>query len=183
MSKISYILLADYAKSAGLSLEEARELISQEEYKQFFKVANGKEMVSTAIYKKKETPATESKAFEDPDTEETTEETPAPEEAPAETPAPARDEEAEPATSATTTADQEEIERLRKEVEALKEQVKSKDNQIAEYAFRFAELAQQAQIIAGQAQVLQAKEQKLLDEPTSQKPEQKQGFFRKLFGR
>ena len=173
MSKSSYILLADYAKSAGLSLEEARELVSQEEYKQFFKVANGKEMVSTAIYKKKETPATESKAFEDPDTEETTEETPAP----------ARDEEAEPATSATTTADQEDIERLRKEVEALKEQVKSKDNQIAEYAFRFAELAQQAQIIAGQAQVLQAKEQKLLDEPTSQKPEQKQGFFRKLFGR
>lgn len=172
MSKISYILLADYAKSAGLSLEEARELISQEKYKQFFKVANGKEMVSTAIYKKKETPATESKAFEDPDTEETTEETPAP----------AREGEAEP-TSPATTADQEEIERLRKEVEALKEQVKSKDNQIAEYAFRFAELAQQAQIIAGQAQVLQAKEQKLLDEPTSQKPEQKQGFFRKLFGR
>ena len=27
MSKSSYILLADYAKSAGLSLEEARELV------------------------------------------------------------------------------------------------------------------------------------------------------------
>ena len=182
MSKISYILLADYAKSAGLSLEEARELISQEEYKQFFKVANGKEMVSTAIYKKKETPATESKAFEDPDTEETTEETPAPEEAPAETPAPARDEEAEPATSATTTADQEEIERLRKEVAELKEQVKSKDSQIAEYAFKFAELAQQAQLIAGQAQVLQAQEHKLIELPAENNGEKK-SFFKRFFGR
>ena len=52
MSKSSYILLADYAKSAGLSLEEARELVSREENKKFFKVANGKEMVSTAIGKK-----------------------------------------------------------------------------------------------------------------------------------
>lgn len=172
MSKISYILLADYAKSAGLSLEEARELISQEEYKQFFKVANGKEMVSTAIYKKKETPATESKAFEDPDTEETTEETPTP----------ARDEEAEPATSATTTADQEEIERLRKEVAELKEQVKSKDSQIAEYAFKFAELAQQAQLIAGQAQVLQAQEHKLIELPAENNGEKK-SFFKRLFGR
>ena len=171
MSKISYILLADYAKSAGLSLEEARELVSREENKKFFKVANGKEMVSTAIGKKNP-----------PATAEQEEETPAPQEKPAPAPAPVREGEAEP-TSPATTADQEEIERLRKEVEALKEQVKSKDNQIAEYAFRFAELAQQAQIIAGQAQVLQAKEQKLLDEPTSQKPEQKQGFFRKLFGR
>ena len=170
MSKSSYILLADYAKSAGLSLEEARELVSREEHKKFLKVANGKEMVSTAIGKKNP-PATAEQ-----------EETPAPQEKPAPAPAPAREGEAEP-TSPATTADQEEIERLRKEVEALKEQVKSKDNQIAEYAFRFAELAQQAQIIAGQAQVLQAKEQKLLDEPTSQKPEQKQGFFRKLFGR
>lgn len=177
MSKSSYILLADYAKSAGLSLEEARELVSREENKKFFKVANGKEMVSTAIGKKNP-PATESKAIQTPATAEQEEETPAPQEKPA----PAREGEAEP-TSPATTADQEEIERLRKEVEALKEQVKSKDNQIAEYAFRFAELAQQAQIIAGQAQVLQAKEQKLLDEPTSQKPEQKQGFFRKLFGR
>ena len=172
MSKSSYILLADYAKSAGLSLEEARELVSQEEYKQFFKVANGKEMVSTAIYKKKETPATESKAFEDPDTEETTEETPAP----------ARDEEAEPATSATTTADQEEIERLRKEVAELKEQVKSKDSQIAEYAFKFAELAQQAQLIAGQAQVLQAQEHKLIELPAENNGEKK-SFFKRLFGR
>ena len=172
MSKISYILLADYAKSAGLSLEEARELISQEEYKQFFKVANGKEMVSTAIHKKKETPATESKAFEDPDTEETTEETPAP----------ARDEEAEPATSATTTADQEEIERLRKEVAELKEQVKSKDSQIAEYAFKFAELAQQAQLIAGQAQVLQDQEHKLIELPAENNGEKK-SFFKRLFGR
>lgn len=180
MSKNSYILLADYAKSAGLSLEEARELVSREENKKFFKVANGKEMVSTAIGKKNP-PATESKAIQTPATAEQ-EETPAPQEKPAPAPAPAREGEAEP-TSPATTADQEEIERLRKEVEALKEQVKSKDNQIAEYAFRFAELAQQAQIIAGQAQVLQAKEQKLLDEPTSQKPEQKQGFFRKLFGR
>ena len=30
MSKSSYILLADYAKSAGLSLEEARELIYED---------------------------------------------------------------------------------------------------------------------------------------------------------
>ena len=172
MSKISYILLADYAKSAGLSLEEARELISQEEYKQFFKVANGKEMVSTAIYKKKETPATESKAFEDPDTEETTEETPAP----------ARDEEAEPATSATTTADQEEIERLRKEVAELKEQVTSKDSPISEYAFKFAELAQQAQLIAGLAQVLQAQEHKLIELPAENNGEKK-SFFKRLFGR
>lgn len=182
MSKISYILLADYAKSAGISLEEARELVSSKEYKQFFKVANGKEMVSTAIYKKKETPATESKAFVAPATEETVEETPAPEVAPAETPAPARDEEAEPATSATTTADQEEIERLRKEVAELKEQVKSKDNQIAEYAFRFAELAQQAQLIAGQAQVLQAQEHKLIELPAENNGEKK-GFFKRLFGR
>lgn len=181
MSKISYILLADYAKSAGISLEEARELVSSKENKQFFKVANGKEMVSTAIYKKKETPATESKAFVAPATEETVEETPAPEEAPAETPAPARDEEAEPATSATT-ADQEEIERLRKEVAELKEQVKSKDNQIAEYAFRFAELAQQAQLIAGQAQVLQAQEHKLIELPAENNGEKK-GFFKRLFGR
>ena len=181
MSKSSYILLADYAKSAGLSLEEARELVSREENKKFFKVANGKEMVSTAIGKKNP-PATESKAIQTPATAEQEEETPAPQEKPAPAPAPVREGEAEP-TSPATTADQEEIERLRKEVEALKEQVKSKDNQITEYAFRFAELAQQAQIIAGQAQVLQAKEQKLLDEPTSQKPEQKQGFFRKLFGR
>ena len=180
MSKISYILLADYAKSAGISLEEARELVSKEENKQFFKVANGKEMVSTAIYKKKETPATESKAFEAPATNEAVEETPAPEEAPA--PAPARKEEEKPATSAATTADQEEIERLRKEVAELKEQVKSKDNQIAEYAFRFAELAQQAQLIAGQAQVLQAKEQKLIELPAENNGEKK-GFFKRLFGR
>ena len=180
MSKISYILLADYAKSAGISLEEARELISKEENKQFFKVANGKEMVSTAIYKKKETPATESKAFEAPATNEAVEETPAPEEAPA--PAPARKEEEKPATSAATTADQEEIERLRKEVAELKEQVKSKDNQIAEYACRFAELAQQAQLIAGQAQVLQAKEQKLIELPAENNGEKK-GFFKRLFGR
>ena len=166
MSKISYILLADYAKSAGISLEEAKELLNREENKQFFKVANGKEMVSTAIYKKKEKPATKSKAFE----------------APATNPAPAREEEAEPATPAATTADQEEIERLRKEVAELKEQVKSKDNQIAEYAFRFAELAQQAQLIAGQAQVLQAKEQKLLELPAENNGEKK-GFFKRLFGR
>ena len=56
MSKSSYILLADYAKSAGLSLEEARELVSREENKKFFKVANGKEMVSTAIGKKNPPP-------------------------------------------------------------------------------------------------------------------------------
>lgn len=180
MSKISYILLADYAKSAGISLEEARELVSKEENKQFFKVANGKEMVSTAIYKKKETPATESKAFEAPATNEAVEETPAPEEVPA--PAPAREEEEKPATSAATTADQEEIERLRKEVAELKEQVKSKDSQIAEYAFRFAELAQQAQLIAGQAQVLQAKEQKLIELPAENNGEKK-GFFKRLFGR
>lgn len=180
MSKISYILLADYAKSAGISLEEARELVSKEENKQFFKVVNGKEMVSTAIYKKKETPATESKAFEAPATNEAVEETPAPEEAPA--PAPAREEEEKPATSAATTADQEEIERLRKEVAELKEQVKSKDSQIAEYAFRFAELAQQAQLIAGQAQVLQAKEQKLIELPAENNGEKK-GFFKRLFGR
>lgn len=180
MSKISYILLADYAKSAGISLEEARELVSKEENKQFFKVANGKEMVSTAIYKKKETPATESKAFEAPATNEAVEETPAPEEAPA--PAPARKEEEKPATSTATTADQEEIERLRKEVAELKEQVKSKDSQIAEYAFRFAELAQQAQLIAGQAQVLQAKEQKLIELPAENNGEKK-GFFKRLFGR
>ena len=180
MSKIIYILLADYAKSAGISLEEARELVSKEENKQFFKVANGKEMVSTAIYKKKETPATESKAFEAPATNEEVAETPAPEEAPATNPAPAREEEV--ATPAATTADQEEIERLRKEVAELKEQVKSKDNQIAEYAFRFAELAQQAQLIAGQAQVLQAKEQKLLELPAENNGEKK-GFFKRLFGR
>ena len=180
MSKISYILLADYAKSAGISLEEARELVSKEENKQFFKVANGKEMVSTAIYKKKETPATESKAFEAPATNEEVAETPALEEAPATNPAPAREEEV--ATPAATTADQEEIERLRKEVAELKEQVKSKDNQIAEYAFRFAELAQQAQLIAGQAQVLQAKEQKLIELPAENNGEKK-GFFKRLFGR
>lgn len=182
MSKISYILLADYAKSAGISLEEARELVSKEENKQFFKVANGKEMVSTAIYKKKETPATESKAFEAPATNEEVAENPAPEEAPATNPAPAREEEVKTATPAATTADQEEIERLRKEVAELKEQVKSKDNQIAEYAFRFAELAQQAQLIAGQAQVLQAKEQKLIELPAENNGEKK-GFFKRLFGR
>ena len=77
MSKISYILLADYAKSAGISLEEAKELLNREENKQFFKVANGKEMVSTAIYKKKEKPATKSKAFEAPATNEEVAETPA----------------------------------------------------------------------------------------------------------
>lgn len=181
MSKISYILLADYAKSAGISLEEARELVSKEENKQFFKVANGKEMVSTAIYKKKEKPATESKAFEAPATAEAVEETPAPEDTPATNPAPAREVEAEP-TSPATSADQEEIERLRKEVAELKEQVKSKDSQIAEYAFRFAELAQQAQLIAGQAQVLQAKEQKLLEVPADDNG-QKKGFFKRLFGR
>ena len=71
MSKSSYILLADYAKSAGLSLEEARELVSREENKKFFKVANGKEMVSTAIGKKNP-PATAEQ-----------EETPAPQEKPA----------------------------------------------------------------------------------------------------
>lgn len=155
---MEYILLADYAKSTGISLEEARELISRDKYNQFFKIANGKEMVSTAIYKIKEIHATE------------------------ETPAPARDEETEPATSAATTADQEEIERLRKEVAELKEQVKSKDNQIAEYAFRFAELAQQAQLIVGQAQVLQAQEHKLIEPPTENNGNKK-GFFKRLFSR
>lgn len=159
---MEYILLADYAKSTGISLEEAREIISRDKYNQFFKVANGKEMVSTAIYKIKETPDIEEPAEEIPAT--------------------ARDEEAETATSTATTADQEEIERLRKEIIELKEQVKSKDNQIAEYAFRFAELAQQAQLIAGQAQVLQAQEHKLIEPPTENNGEKK-SFFKRLFSR
>lgn len=163
MSKNSYILLSDYAKSAGISIDEARELLNREENKKFLKLVKGKEMVSTEIHKQ-QTPATESKV----------------EEAPAPAPAP-KVEEVE-ATPATTSADQEEIERLRKEVEELKAQVKSKDNQIAEYTLRFAELAQQAQLIAGQAQILQAKEQKLLDSPADN-PERKKGFFSKLFGR
>lgn len=163
MSKNSYILLSDYAKSAGISIDEARELLNREENKKFLKLVKGKEMVSTEIHKQ-QTPATESKV----------------EEAPAPAPAP-KVEEVE-ATPATTSADQEEIERLRKEVEELKAQVKSKDNQIAEYTLRFAELAQQAQLIAGQAQILQAKEQKLLDSPADN-TERKKGFFSKLFGR
>lgn len=163
MSKNSYILLSDYAKSAGISIDEARELLNREENKKFLKLVKGKEMVSTEIHKQ-QTPATESKV----------------EEAPAPAPAP-KVEEVE-ATPAPAPADQEEIERLRKEVEELKAQVKSKDNQIAEYTLRFAELAQQAQLIAGQAQILQAKEQKLLDSPADN-TERKKGFFSKLFGR
>lgn len=161
MSKNSYILLSDYAKSAGISIDEARELLNREENKKFLKLVKGKEMVSTEIHKQ-QTPATESKVEA--------------------TPAPAPKVEEVEATPATPSADQEEIERLRKEVEELKAQVKSKDNQIAEYTLRFAELAQQAQLIAGQAQILQAKEQKLLDSPADN-PERKKGFFSKLFGR
>jgi chromosome segregation ATPase len=161
MSKNSYILLSDYAKSAGISIDEARELLNREENKKFLKLVKGKEMVSTEIHKQ-QTPATESKVEE--------------------APAPAPKVEEVEATPATPSADQEEIERLRKEVEELKAQVKSKDNQIAEYTLRFAELAQQAQLIAGQAQILQAKEQKLLDSPADN-PERKKGFFSKLFGR
>lgn len=161
MSKNSYILLSDYAKSAGISIDEARELLNREENKKFLKLVKGKEMVSTEIHKQ-QTPATESKVEA--------------------TPAPASKVEEVEAIPATPSADQEEIERLRKEVEELKAQVKSKDNQIAEYTLRFAELAQQAQLIAGQAQILQAKEQKLLDSPADN-PERKKGFFSKLFGR
>lgn len=161
MSKNSYILLSDYAKSAGISIDEARELLNREENKKFLKLVKGKEMVSTEIHKQ-QTPATESKVEE--------------------APAPAPKVEEVEAIPATPSADQEEIERLRKEVEELKAQVKSKDNQIAEYTLRFAELAQQAQLIAGQAQILQAKEQKLLDSPADN-PERKKGFFSKLFGR
>lgn len=161
MSKNSYILLSDYAKSAGISIDEARELLNREENKKFLKLVKGKEMVSTKIHKQ-QTPATESNVEE--------------------APAPAPKVEEVEATPATASADQEEIERLRKEVEELKAQVKSKDNQIAEYTLRFAELAQQAQLIAGQAQILQAKEQNLLDSPADN-PERKKGFFSKLFGR
>lgn len=161
MSKNSYILLSDYAKSAGISIDEARELLNREENKKFLKLVKGKEMVSTEIHKQ-QTPATESKVEE--------------------APAPAPKVEEVEATPATPSADQEEIERLRKEVEELKAQVKSKDNQITEYTLRFAELAQQAQLIAGQAQILQAKEQKLLDSPADN-TERKKGFFSKLFGR
>lgn len=173
MSKNSYILLSDYAKSAGISIDEARELLNREENKKFLKLVKGKEMVSTEIHKQ-QTPATESKVEEAP--------APATESKVEATPAPAPKVEEVEAIPATPSADQEEIERLRKEVEELKAQVKSKDNQIAEYTLRFAELAQQAQLIAGQAQILQAKEQKLLDSPADN-PERKKGFFSKLFGR
>lgn len=157
MSRNSYILLSDYAKSENLSIDEARELLNREENKQFFKIANGREMVSLEIRK---APARiEIKEDKEISTEE------------------AEKSKVIPVKQIGET--EHEIEQLRKEIEELREQIKSKDKQIAEYAFRFAELAQQAQIIAGQAQALQAQEKKILDEPAHQK----KNLFTRLFKR
>ena len=164
--KSSYILLADYAKTAGISLEEARELVSREENKKFFKVANGKELISREI--DKQTPPAPAPTLKEEAVEESKEEQPATASASAE--------------EAKTSAEQEEILRLRKEVEELKEQIRNKDTQIADFALRFANLADQAQLIAGQAQVLQAQEQKMLEAPAGEHTEKK-GFFRKLFSK
>ena len=171
--KSSYILLADYAKSAGLSLEEARELVSREENKKFFKVANGKELISREI--DKQTPPAPAPTLKEEAVEESKEEQPATASASAE-------EAKTSAEEAKTSAEQEEILRLRKEVEELKEQIRNKDTQIADFALRFANLADQAQLIAGQAQVLQAQEQKMLEAPAGEHTEKK-GFFRKLFSK
>ena len=76
--KSSYILLADYAKTAGISLEEARELVSREENKKFFKVANGKELISREI--DKQTPPAPAPAPKEEAVEESKEEQPKEEE-------------------------------------------------------------------------------------------------------
>ena len=114
--KSSYILLADYAKTAGISLEEARELVSREENKKFFKVANGKELISREI--DKQTPPAPAPAPKEEAVEESKEEQPKEEEQPAIAPASAEE--------VKTSAEQEEILRLRKEVEELKEQIRNK---------------------------------------------------------
>lgn len=85
-----------------------------------------------------------------------------------------------------------ENEDLRKQITAKDEQlaakdaiIKEKDDLLAAYTQRFADLADRAQTIATQAQALQAADKKLLPEsgePT-EPTEQKQGFFKRLFGR
>lgn len=47
MPRESYILLSDFAKSNGLTEEQARKLLKRAENIQFYKAVNGKELVST----------------------------------------------------------------------------------------------------------------------------------------
>lgn len=47
MPRESYILLSDFAKSNGLTEEQARKLLKTAENIQFYKAVNGKELVST----------------------------------------------------------------------------------------------------------------------------------------
>jgi predicted RNase H-like nuclease (RuvC/YqgF family) len=159
--KERFITIADYAERLGISIKDARKILSKPDFIDFYKIVNGKELVSTSIPDYKE--HTENTAKEQPEEEKT--------------------------ETADTTAAADEVERLYKEIEDLKETIKEKDRQIADFALRFADLAQQAQQIAGQAQVLQLSDKTkavgeietttAADDVASQ---QKPGFFRRLFG-
>lgn len=141
----SYLTLIDFAKSYGLSVEEAKKILDTPKYSPYTKEVNGKTLVSFDVFKLEEQ--------EDNQIEQ------APEE---------RTEDKEEQQDNTPSKREEQLQR---EIEELKQTIAEKDRQINDYALKFAELAQQAQLIAGQAQVLHLAEKagagaKLEEAPT-----------------
>lgn len=182
MARESYILLADYAKRAGITEDEARAYFAEEANAGFYRSVSGKELVSTAIYKR------HNKAVEQANNppqasllEDSKQDEPQIEES--------RIEEAQkadnpilPKEQETEAKSKEEIERLRQEVAELKAELRNKESQIAEFAMKFADLAQTAQQIAGQAQILQAQNTPKALEATQEEAEQKP-LWKRIFKR
>lgn len=183
MAKESYILLADYAKRARITEDEARAYFAEADNASFYKEIGGKELISTDVYKrKKEAVQQAAQPPQERFIEEDKQELPPQKES--------GNAEAEEAATPILSREQdeeaksrEEIKRLRQEVAELKEQLRNKESQIADFAMRFADLAQAAQQIAGQAQVLQAANTpKALEQPQEAEAERR-GLWQRIFKR
>lgn len=169
-----YLSVSELSKILGISKSAVYNLLSDEENKSFISVSNGVKKVSVKILDKLNTTARQAEEV-----------TPAP------APTVEKQEDKSPAADELNRLLEEnerlkrEAEELRKEADELKQEVKKKDSQLVEFAGKFAELAQQAQTLAGQAQVLQLADKKPAAELEAAVVEtpQKQGFFKRLFGK
>lgn len=147
-----YISVAEYAKRAGISKQEAYRIIGSPQNEPYTKRINGKIQVLVSILKSEE-------VADNPPVE--TEQKPV--------------ENAESPVIRTDNRETAVIDFLMKQIEELREEVRNKDRQIEEHNARIAlllekqqELTEKALITTGQAQYLQARNKK-------------QGFFSRLF--
>jgi hypothetical protein len=135
-----YISVAEFAKRAGISKQEAYSIARSPQNEAYTKRINGKIQIAVELLKPLEAPASPQKPKEEKPVENA--------EAPVNSP-----ENRETAV----------IDFLMKQIEELREEVRSKDKQIAEHNARIAlllekqqELTEKALITTGQAQYLQA---------------------------